>query len=96
MPASFGDKALTPRARNPPQFPWDAVTIPPPLSRGTVLQMKTVSVQLVMRTAYKGASMRMRLIAILAVLTASVALGGCFFHHNHSVMVAPESLPPLK
>jgi hypothetical protein len=38
----------------------------------------------------------MRVIAVLAVLTASVALGGCFFHHNQSVMVAPEPLPPLK
>jgi hypothetical protein len=58
--------------------------------------METVSFQLVMRTAYKGASMRMRLIAVLAVLTASVALGGCFFHHNQSVMVEPQTLPPLK
>jgi hypothetical protein len=45
----------------------------------------------------QGASMRMRLrvIAVLAVLTASFALGGCF-HHNQSVMVEPQSLPPLK
>ena len=40
--------------------------------------------------------MRMRLIAVLAVLTAYVALGGCFFHHNQSVMVEPQTLPPLK
>jgi len=37
--------------------------------------------------------MRMRLIAVLAVLTASFALGGCF-HHNQAVIVEP--LPPLK
>ena len=50
-------------------------------------------------TAYRvllGASMRMRLIAVLAVLTASFTLGGCFFHHNQAVMVAPQPLPPLK
>jgi hypothetical protein len=40
--------------------------------------------------------MRMRLIAVLAVLTASFTLGGCFFHHNEAVMVAPQPLPPLK
>ncbi len=39
--------------------------------------------------------MRMRVIAVLAVLTASFALGGCF-HHNQSVIVEPQSLPPLK
>jgi hypothetical protein len=38
--------------------------------------------------------MRMRLIAILAVLMTSVALGGCFFHHNQAVVAEP--LPPLK
>ena len=43
-----------------------------------------------------GASMRMRLIAVLAVLTASFTLGGCFFHHNQAVMVEPQRLPPLK
>jgi hypothetical protein len=37
----------------------------------------------------------MRLIAVLAVLTAFSALGGCF-HHNQSVIVAPQPLPPLK
>jgi hypothetical protein len=37
----------------------------------------------------------MRLIAVLAVLTASFALGGCFFHHNQAI-VAPQPLPPLK
>ncbi len=45
--------------------------------------------------ASKGASMRMRLIAVLAVLTASFALGGCF-HHNQAVIVEPQPLPPLK
>ena len=45
--------------------------------------------------ASKGASMRMRLIAVLAVLTAFSALGGCF-HHNQAVMVEPQALPPLK
>jgi hypothetical protein len=40
--------------------------------------------------------MRMRLIAVLAVLTLSVALEGCFFHHNQAVMVEPQALPPLK
>jgi len=39
--------------------------------------------------------MRMRLIAVLAVLTASFTLGGCF-HHNQAVIVEPQSLPPLK
>lgn len=43
----------------------------------------------------KGASMRMRLIAVLAVLTAFSALGGCF-HHNQAVIVEPQALPPLK
>jgi hypothetical protein len=43
-----------------------------------------------------GASMRMRMIAVLAVLTASFALGGCFFHHNQAVMVESQRLPPLK
>jgi len=46
--------------------------------------------------ASKGASMRMRLIAVLAVLMASFTLGGCFFHHNQAVMTEPEALPPLK
>jgi hypothetical protein len=37
----------------------------------------------------------MRVIAILAVLLVSVALGGCFFfHHNQAVVAQP--LPPLK
>ena len=45
--------------------------------------------------ASKGASMRMRLIAVLAVLTAFSALGGCF-HHNQAVIVEPQALPPLK
>jgi hypothetical protein len=44
----------------------------------------------------KGASMRMRLIAVLAVLMASFTLGGCFFHHNQTVMTESEALPPLK
>ena len=44
---------------------------------------------------FTGASMRMRLIAVLAVLTASYALGGCF-HHNQAVIVEPQPLPPLK
>ena len=39
--------------------------------------------------------MRMRLIAVLAVLAASFTLGGCF-HHNQAVMVEPQLLPPLK
>jgi hypothetical protein len=38
--------------------------------------------------------MRMRLIAVLAVLMASCTLGGCFFHHNQAVVT--ETLPPLK
>jgi hypothetical protein len=46
--------------------------------------------------ASKGASMRMRLIAVLAVLMASFTLGGCFFHHNQTVMTESEALPPLK
>ena len=45
--------------------------------------------------AFKGAGMRMRLIAVLAVLMASVTLGGCF-HHDQSVIVDPQPLPPLK
>ena len=45
--------------------------------------------------ASKGASMRMRLIAVLAVLTACFTLGGCF-HHNQTVIAEPEALPPLK
>jgi hypothetical protein len=45
--------------------------------------------------ASKGASMRMRLIAVLAVLMACFTLGGCF-HHNQTVMTEPEALPPLK
>jgi|SRR3990170_8605973 len=45
---------------------------------------------------FKGASMRMRLIAVLAVLIASFTLGGCFFHHHQTVMAEPEALPPLK
>lgn len=45
--------------------------------------------------ASKGASMCMRLIAVLAVLTAFSALGGCF-HHNQAVIVEPQALPPLK
>ena len=36
----------------------------------------------------------MRVIVILTVLTAPVALGGCFFHHNQAVVAQP--LPPLK
>lgn len=39
--------------------------------------------------------MRMRVIAVLAVLAASVTLGGCFFHHNQAI-VQPQPLPPLK
>lgn len=69
-----------------------AVAISPPFSSADVLSIEAV-VQCVMRTASKGASMRMRLIAVLAVLTASFALGGCF-HHNQAVIVEP--LPPLK
>ena len=46
--------------------------------------------------ASKGASMRMRLIAVLAVLIASFTLGGCFFHHHQAAMTDPETLPPLK
>jgi hypothetical protein len=40
----------------------------------------------------------MRVIAILAVLSALLALGGCF-HHNQvytSEAVPPRALPPLK
>lgn len=40
--------------------------------------------------------MRMRLIAVLAVLAASFTLGGCFFHHNQAVIVEPQRLPALK
>ena len=36
----------------------------------------------------------MRVIVILAVLLAPMALGGCFFHHNQAVVAQP--LPPLK
>jgi hypothetical protein len=36
----------------------------------------------------------MRIIAFLAALSACVALGGCFFHHNQAVV--SETLPPLK
>jgi hypothetical protein len=39
--------------------------------------------------------MRLRMIAILAVLAAFMALGGCF-HHNQVVMTQPQALPPLK
>lgn len=42
----------------------------------------------------KGASMRMRLIAVLAVLMASFTLGGCF--HHQAAIVEPQELPPLK
>jgi hypothetical protein len=35
----------------------------------------------------------MRLIAVLAVLTASFALGSCFHHHQAAIV---EPLPPLK
>lgn len=38
--------------------------------------------------------MRMRLIAVLAVLMTSMALGGCF--HHQAAIVQPEPLPPLK
>ena len=41
----------------------------------------------------KGASMRMRLIAVLAILVASFPLGGCFHHHQTT---AAQPLPPLK
>jgi hypothetical protein len=37
--------------------------------------------------------MRMRLIAVLAILMASIPLGGCFHHHQATVA---EPLPPLK
>ena len=30
--------------------------------------------------------MRMRLIAVLAVLAVSFTFGGCFFHHNQNVV----------
>jgi hypothetical protein len=39
--------------------------------------------------------MRLRMIAILAVLAAFMALGGCF-HHNQVFMSDPQALPPLK
>jgi hypothetical protein len=35
------------------------------------------------------------MIALLAVLSACVALGGCFFHH-HQAIREPVMLPPLK
>ena len=37
----------------------------------------------------------MRMIALLAVLSACVGLGGCFFHHQQ-VVQEPVMLPPLK
>jgi len=37
--------------------------------------------------------MRKRLIAVLAILMASIPLGGCFHHHQTTVA---QSLPPLK
>lgn len=37
----------------------------------------------------------MRIIAILAVLSAIVGLGGCF-HHNQVYTAEPVVLPPLK
>jgi len=49
-----------------------------------------------MSTRLRGLVCRMRLIAVLAVLMASFTLGGCFFHHNQTVMTEPEALPPLK
>jgi len=36
----------------------------------------------------------MRVIAVLAVLSVALPLGGCFFHHNQAVVAQP--LPPLK
>jgi hypothetical protein len=45
--------------------------------------------------AFEGAVMR--IIVIAAVLAASCALGGCFFHfHTSQVYTAPQPLPPLK
>jgi hypothetical protein len=38
--------------------------------------------------------MRMRLIAVLAVLMASATLGACF--HHQAAIVEPQPLPPLK
>ena len=43
----------------------------------------------------------MRTIVALAVIAASTALGGCFFHHNQQAYVtelppAPLSAPPYK
>jgi len=37
----------------------------------------------------------MRMIAVLAVLSAVLALGGCF-HHNQVYNAEPIVLPPLK
>jgi hypothetical protein len=36
----------------------------------------------------------MRLIAVLAVLGASLTLGACF--HHQTAIVEPQQLPPLK
>ncbi len=38
----------------------------------------------------------MRMIAVLAVLTALFALGGCFHHNQVYTTEAPRPLPPLK
>lgn len=42
----------------------------------------------------KGASMRMRLVAVLAVFMASATLSACF--HHQAAIVEPQPLPPLK
>ena len=71
---------------------WTAVAISPPILFRNVVPMFVSEYEY----ASKGASMRMRLIAVLAVLIASFTLGGCFFHHHQTVMAEPEALPPLK
>jgi len=39
----------------------------------------------------------MRSIVAAAVIAASCALGGCFFHfHTSEVYTAPQPLPPIK
>jgi hypothetical protein len=67
------------------------VAISSPTAPGNVVKNIRLSVEL--RT--RGLGMRLRMIAVLAVLAASFALGGCF-HHNQVAMSEPQALPPLK
>jgi hypothetical protein len=87
--------ARHPRASQRGYFPTK--TAPPtvanssPTAPENVVKKVRLSVELRMR----GFGMRLRMIAILAVLAASFALGGCF-HHNQVAMSEPQALPPLK